>query len=320
MARRKDDKITIAQLAEYSLVKKIDRKTLLQLHDELNKGVLEATALASDKPVDIKLFELGFVGDLKKDQILKLLNRFPGQFSVSSADKISSIGDPDIYELAYSDQRLIKLFPKSDQKTIRYGIILSPIEGNYYSRTISYDTQVLSLYQVEEICKIADRSIEEYIVQTILTDILSLKYFAFSGHYIFHRETRGCIFDFSRNKQDKVHKLQKLTIDPTCRKVLSKSNIPEQFVEAIKNSLQRIKKPTFFDTFRKSLRNPVFSFFYGGLCIGVLINIVSSLALGELDSLSDYLLLGTFLFLIIVIPVVNFWRASSENHLEVSSS
>jgi hypothetical protein len=81
---------------------------------------------------------------------------------------------------------------------IRVGIVLAPLEDNFYTRSRFPDAMVLSLFQTEEICKKSGRSSEEYIVISLLMHLLWLHFKLRNpeAEYddLFHQELRGLSF------------------------------------------------------------------------------------------------------------------------------
>jgi len=268
-------------------------------------------------PLEILVFKLGYVGDVDMSRVTRLVNVSPTTIRLTIGDPVPNIGEPDIYGFAYSKDSLLRLFPAMDGGVIKVGVSLAPIEGNFYTHTNGHDSIIITLYQTEEICEKAGRTREEYIAQTIVTEFLWFQYKVRKpgSHYsdLFHQDTRGCIFDFVAHKPDKVHKLKTGNIDPMCKGKLVAANVPESVVKAIEKILAGIRRPTFFGSLARSMKNPLFSFVFGGLLFGLIINTTSSLALGEFDSSSDYYVVGILLFLVLAFAVGNYiwWIVSS---------
>ena len=60
--------------------------------------------------LEIHLFKLGYVGDVGLNKVARLFNVSPGIIRVVVCDPISNVGEPDIYGMAYSAERLFNLF------------------------------------------------------------------------------------------------------------------------------------------------------------------------------------------------------------------
>jgi hypothetical protein len=261
-------------------------------------------------PLKILVFKLGYIGDVDLNRVARLVNISPNIIHLAINDPIPNIGEPNIYGFAYGSDSLFGFFPVTDRNIIKVGINLAPLEGNFYTRTTGLDSILITLFQVEEICEKAERTKEEYIAQTIVTEALWLQYKAHKpgSHHsdLFHQDTRGCIFDFVGHKPDKVHKLKTGQIDPMCKGKLVAANVPESIVKATEKILMGIRRPTFFGSFARSMQNPLFSFVFGGLLFGMIINAISSMALGEFDSLNDYYIVVLLLFFVLAMAVGNY--------------
>lgn len=257
--------------------------------------------------IKIYLFGLGYVYGLNLRKVAQLMNLKPAIFQVTVGDPIRNIGAPDFGNIAFSD-KLFEIFPRVNDGMIKIGVIDAPIKNNFFSRVNDHGAIILSLYQSDELCQKSGKSKEEYIVQGIVTEILWLFFKDNSASQdIYHEDTRGCIFDFCARKPEKVHKLRTSTIDPICRGKLIEANVPESLIQISEKILERVRIPNFVDVLQNSLRTPVFSFLVGGLFFGVVVNLISSLVLGEFDTSGDFLLSLIILLLLIIIIFMNYF-------------
>ena len=269
------------------------------------------------QPLQILAFKLGYVGDVDMSRVVRLVNVSPTNIHLTIGDPVPNIGEPDIYGFVYSKDSLFRVFPVTGNGVVKVGINLAPVEGNFYTHTNGHDSIIITLYQTEEICEKAGRTREEYIAQTIVTEILWFQYKTRKPdsdyNDLFHQDTRGCIFDFVLHKPDKVHKLRTGQIDSMCKGKLVAANVPESVVKATEKILAGIRRLTFFGSLARSMQNPLFSFVFGGLLFGLIINTISSWALGEFDSSSDYYVVGILFFLVLALAVGNYiwWIISS---------
>jgi hypothetical protein len=108
--------------------------------------------------------------------------------------------------------------------------------------------------------------------------------------------------------------LQACLIDPICKGKLVEANVPESLVNQAERVLNRIRTPTFLKSLEKGLQKPLFSFLLGGLLFGLVINVLSSLALGDFDSPSDYYVVAILLLLMFLLILGNYlqMRMSSK--------
>ena len=269
--------------------------------------------------LEIRLFGLGYIGDVNLNKVADLINVSPRVMQASVEDAIPNIGSPDIYGIGYSDARLISLYPAARKGTIRVGIILTPIQENFYTRSFYPDAIILSLFQSEELCEKAGRTPEEYIaISLLLMHVLWLEFKArrLDAEYedLLHTDTRGCLFDFAIHKPDKIHKLRTGQICLRCKAKLAEANVPASLIENAEKMFERIRKPSLLTSLATGLRNPIFSFVLGGIVLGAIINVVSSFALGELDTISDYYVLLGLLGLAVIMVTVHHVRTLEGNH------
>jgi hypothetical protein len=262
--------------------------------------------------VTLRLFALGYVWDVDLKQVAKLLNSSTHVIKAEIEDSIRNIGEPDLYGMGYSYLCLFGVFPQSAKNTVRVGITTAPIENNFFTKTNGVDAILVSIFQIDEFCEKSGRTKEEYLTHTILCQVLWIQYKArkTSADYgdLFHEATRGCIFDFCYNKADIVVGLRTCQIDPMCKGKLVEANVPESLVSDAELILERLRTPTFLKALQMGLQNPAFSFLLGGLVFGLVVNVLSSLALGEFDSVSDYYIVALLLLLAIALITGNYIR------------
>lgn len=257
--------------------------------------------------LSVDLFLLGYVWNVDLKTVARLLSGSPEVIRANVRDPIRNIGDPDLHGMGYSFSKLFSLFSLANEETFRIGITAAPIEDNFFTKYQEPNSILVTLFQTEEFCEESGRTKEEYLAHTILSQLLWAHYKARrpSAKYkdLFHKATRGCLFDSCYNKADIVIGLYACQIDPMCQGKLVEANVPESLVTGVERILNRIKTPSFLKAFQTGLQNPLFSFALGGLVFGLIINVLSSLVLGEFDSASDYytavLLLALAAFLVI---------------------
>ena len=261
--------------------------------------------------MEIQVFKLGFVGDVDLGKVVCLINDSQNVFRGVIGDSVSNIGDPDLFDAtSYSDGRLFGLFPPDQQDVIRVGIVLAPIQNNFYTRSLFPGSMVLSLFQTQEICETSRRTVEEYIVISLVMHLLWLQFKMRDpdAEYqdLFHKDVRGCLFDYTIHKPDKVHKLKSGQIDLRCKAKLIQANVPGSIISGAESILKRVNRTTFLDSLAEGLNNPIFSFLFGGLCLGVLINFVTSVAFEHLGSATKYYVLGGLIVLLVMLATGNY--------------
>ena len=254
--------------------------------------------------LNIEIFELGSVHNIDFTIITKMINISKKDLKTIIKKPILDIGDADLSDIGYSDSKLFSKFPKNNSNNILVGITSRPLEDNYYTRTDSNNNFILiTLHETDELIEKTGATREDVIVVNLLSVILSLQY---KGDP-YHDETRGCIFDFCRNKIDMVHQLKFLRIEDDCREELIKGGVSKKDIEIVEKILNKIKNPSLLRSVVISLKNPIFNFFLGGVIFGLVINVLSTLILGDFNSLMDYYLLIILAVLIICLFVGNYF-------------
>jgi hypothetical protein len=281
-----------------------------------HEGRADHSAMSATGIIDsvhiIRLFELGYAGDIDLAAVCRLVNRAQRVIRAEVGDPVESIGEPDIGMYGYSRRRLFALFPQCTGPELLVGVTHAPIEDNLFSMTHLPGAIVLSLHETEEIRNRAGRSPEQYVAQSALSEFIQISYMltpsAPSWHDLAHIEVRGCLFDFVPFKPDKVNKLRQGHIDRQCRDKLIATGVDSGLITAVEKVLHRIQVPTLAQSFADGLKRPVFSFVLGGLAGGMLINLVSSAITGSLNERVVYAA-GVVAGLIALLVVGNWLRA-----------
>lgn len=124
----------------------------------------------------IRFFELGSAGDVDLAGVCRLINRAQRVIQAEVGDPVESIGEPDIEMRGYSKRRLFGLFPQRAGPESLVGISRAPIEGNLFSMTQLPGSIVLSLHETEDILDRANRSAEQDVAQSGLSEFLQIRY------------------------------------------------------------------------------------------------------------------------------------------------
>ncbi|GEM_PF-2211803 len=266
----------------------------------------------NSKIIQIQLCALGYIGDVNLKKVVQLLNVKGGILQAYIVDSITNLGNPDMYSLAYSWETLFNYLPQVlNNSTYVFGIINSPIENNYFSKTTYKNHQnksVISLHQRKELVELAGRTLEDSIVLDILAAILEKQYESKTSesNTLFHGDTRGDLFDFVANKDDLVYQLHEVKLDDISRGELLKVNVSPQILDTIDKVLLRIKKPTFLFATSNLLENPISSFLLGSLVGGIGVELISSFLQGDFDTETDYWILGILLISFFVLLIGNY--------------
>jgi len=244
----------------------------------------------------VHLFELGYSADLDLKAICKLVNSCQQEISVDVLDGRHHIGEPDVNALAYTRQTLFARFPPRVAGEAYAGVTVAPIDGNFYTVTQGVDSIVITLHRTQKVSDEAGRTKEEYVAQTLVTELLWLQYKQATDdpdfEKFFHKQTRGCVFDLVLDKDEKVHKLRRGHICKQCADKLDQANVPASLVSAATSVLSRVQKPSLSRSLTLGLQRPLFSFVLGTLLGGLVINLLSSVLMGQArDAIAPFLVL-----------------------------
>ena len=196
-------------MLKYSKEKRLKLEQEQYLATRHSDSITDPAIRYRDSRLEMYIFKLGYVYDVNLQKVAKLLNISQQTLYVTVGDPVRNIGTPDdMGGFAYSDN-IFALFPQVRNGTIRVGITSSPIQNNFFSRVKGNNSVIISLSQCDELCQRAGKTKEEYIAQGIVTRLLWLLFRdTFPDKDIYHDDTRGCIFDFCAQKQEKTYKLK----------------------------------------------------------------------------------------------------------------
>lgn len=217
------------------------------------------------------------------DAVGCILSLAGSEYSFESGPRIQTIGDPDLYGIAYSDEAILSLVDQyRDQFDVCAILTAVPLEDNFFTRTVDLHTIIATSFQADELLDKSGRSLPEYYALAICQELVSFAFQRASGlHWseLYHRETRGCLFDFAGNKPDKIAKLKRLDICPQTIGLLAQHNVNDRTVTFVKTVLRRIRRPSVRKSVFTSITSPALGFVYGGVVIGFVVNVLSSLVL-----------------------------------------
>lgn len=235
----------------------------------------------------VHLFTLGYSGDLDLRAVAKLINGCQRTIVVDLIDARPAIGEPDVDALAYTREKLFQAFPPPIAGEVHAGVTIAPIDGNFYTITKDTHAVVITLHQTQQVSEQAGRTKEEYVAQTLVTELLWLQYRQASGvtdfEELYHKNTDGCIFDLVLEKPDKVYKLRSGRICTSCAAKLAQANVGAGYQAAVSSVLSRVRKPSLVRSLSLGLQRPLFSFVLGTLLGGLVINLFSALLLGQVS-------------------------------------
>lgn len=200
------------------------------------------------RPLKVSLVSLG---SLKYPVDIAYLEGWTSQlFKVQHGASIGHLPNAEGSEWDYTDKQLGALIQADSDADFTLALINAPLENNYYMRRLGDKVAVLSLFEMAEIVRFSDFTIENFILRNIyeLTVLYAAngKLIPIDAHSWAHDDVRGCLFDMNASKPDIVFSMHKPKLCDGCRtRVLSKQ-VNSGFLPALDKELSRIKKARYF--------------------------------------------------------------------------
>lgn len=257
------------------------------------------------KKKSVGLFQAGFI-DADLHRISRLLSLGRHWFSFEVATSLN-LGDPDIQGYGYSDAAFARILkPHLTNYDLVVVLTSVPIEENFFTRDIHRRVVLCTTYQAEQFIEITGRTTEEYFALSVCPELISTEFQEHTGRPwsdLFHQDLRGCLFDFQGIKSQISAYLTKVSMCDQCRALLSKANVDRRVISFAETLLAKIRRPTIRKALRFSVMSPFIGFFYGGVIIGFLVNVLSSLAFTSKPlSGPQQVILAILLFGIVAVP------------------
>jgi len=213
--------------------------------------------------------------------VVRLLSVRGSNYVFEAGPRIEVMGDPDLYDLAYSDQALLGLVEQyRDEFDICAILTAVPIDDNFFTRTVGLHTIISTSFLADELIQRSGRSLCEYFGLAICQELLSIAFQRASGLSsgdLFHQDTRGCLFDFAGYRPHKIAKLKRCWICPQSRGLLARYNVDNRVLSLVEDVLKRIRKPSVRKSLLSTVTSPILAFVYGGVVVGLAVSLVSSL-------------------------------------------
>jgi len=232
----------------------------------------------------VGIFQLGYEV-VDTNRLRKLLNSANGMYEFQVGTSILNLGDPDLFGYAYSDDAILKIVSQhKDDFNICIILTSVPIEDNFYTRTVGQEWIIITFHQAEEVLNSSDRNHVEYAALAICQELVSFEFQRVTGEgwdKLFHKDPRACIFDFAGVKSQKVAKLRQCRICDQCIGKLRGRNLNQNVIDTVNRILSRIKRPSFKKALVSCVTAPRLSFLYGGLVIGTVVNLFSSVIMSS---------------------------------------
>lgn len=170
--------------------------------------------------------------------------------SIKHGASIGHLPNVDGTDWERTNTQLSGLLHADAETDFTLGLINAPLEDNYYMRRLGDKIAVLSLYEMAEIVRYSDFTIEDYILRN--TYELAVLYAANSAlipadsHSWTHDDVRGCLFDMNANKSDIVFSLDRPTLCEACKARVMSKQVNAGFLPALEGELKGIRKARYY--------------------------------------------------------------------------
>lgn len=200
--------------------------------------------------------------------------------TIQHGSSVGHLPNADGAEWERTNEQLRNLLNADTGADFTLGIINSPLEDNYYMRRLGDKVAVLSLFEMAEIVRYSEFTIENFILRNIYE--LAVLYAANSAlipsdaHSWTHDDVRGCLFDMNANKSDIVFSMHRPTLCDACTARVKSKQISAGFLPDLQKELARIHKARYYRMTEWVKTHPLWALFFTSLsAIGL--NIVASL-------------------------------------------
>ena len=181
----------------------------------------------------------------------------------------------------YTIDQLHTLISCPNDSDFAVAIMPYKLIDNFYMHRIGENCVVISLYGISEILGLKQISIENFIVRQ-LYGICAVKYLVNDSlnenvYELFHRDTRGCIFDMNGERTDILYNTETPIICDSCKNTFKYKQIDLQTISTLEKELKCIKKPLVLRIELFIKKYPLFSAFMSGLmaiCLNILANFI----------------------------------------------
>jgi hypothetical protein len=241
-------------------------------------------------PINISLVSLG---SLKYPVDIAYLEGWKSQLvTIKHGASIGHLPNAEGLNWQYTNDQLNGLIKEDDDASFTLALINAPLEDNYYMRRLSNKVAVLSLFEMAEIVRFSDFTIENFILRNIYELVVL---YAANGaliptdaHTWAHDDVRGCLFDMNANKSDIVFSMHQPTLCNACRaRVLSKQ-VNSGFLPQLEDDLSKIKKALYFRMAEWVKTHPLYALTITAI-FAITLNLIASIIFEKAKSLLPWL-------------------------------
>jgi len=222
----------------------------------------------TEKMIRVGIFKLGN-GPVHTARLERLLSALTGPYHFEVGTSITNLGPPDLHGYGYSDDAIVSaISPHADAYDVAVAITIVPIEDNYFTRRVGGRFIISTTYQAEMLMQSSGRSPEEYVALAICQELVNFEFCRVTGKGpqddLFHKDPRGCLFDFAGIKEQKIGKLKSCSICQDCLGKLAETNADQYVIDFAKRLLRKVRSPSLGKALRLSVSSPGISFLFGG--------------------------------------------------------
>ena len=198
---------------------------------------------------------------------------------------IGQIPNAEGSDWEYPNEQLAKIIKRDATADITVALINVKLEANYYMRRLGDNVAVLSLYEMADIIRFSDFTVENYILRNLYELVVlytaNNQVLPTSAYTWAHDEVRGCLFDMNASKPDIIFSMHRPILCHACRNRVLGSQVDVGFLPALYKELSRIRKALFFRIIDWIKRHPLWVLVITALS-GILVNLISSIIFGKI--------------------------------------
>lgn len=233
------------------------------------------------------------LGSLKYPVNMSYLEGWKSQIiKLSHGASVGHLPDAEGDNWEYTCDQLRSLVSADNNASFTVAIISAPLEDNYYMRRLGNKVAVLSLFEMAEVVRSSDFTIEDYILRNIYE--LAVLYAANgalipSDSYSWaHDDVRGCLFDMNANKSDIVFSLHQPKMCDACKTRVLSRQVDSGFLPALSKELQKIKKALYFRMSEWVKVHPIMALIVAALS-AISLNLIASIIFEKAKGLFPWL-------------------------------
>lgn len=170
---------------------------------------------------------------------------------------------------------------KTDSLDFFVTLVNVPIENDWYTRLFDNNNIVITLHEIKGILNNANIPLENVVLRLLYTYALLFRQFGNriprleEGVSCFHEETRGCLYDFTPDKNDLPASCDTPQICDACQERLRTYSVSNNEIEHTHKEIRGIKKDFYFSILDFVKKHPILSIIISSV-YAVLLNVIAS--------------------------------------------